>query len=78
MPADLQVILPEGATDVTVDVPFQAEQSRTVRYTYLDSPVMGGRPVLILHKRNVVREHNVPFKVSTGSADLHMLLISSG
>eukprot|EP00611_Tribonema_gayanum_P016968 TRINITY_DN29478_c0_g1_i1.p1 TRINITY_DN29478_c0_g1~~TRINITY_DN29478_c0_g1_i1.p1 ORF type:complete len:475 (-),score=115.55 TRINITY_DN29478_c0_g1_i1:43-1467(-) len=59
----IKVILPEGARDVRADVPFTVETSQTRRHTYLDSPLLGGRPVLIMRKANVVAEHNVKFKV---------------
>jgi hypothetical protein len=57
----LQVILPEGSTDLAAAVPFPVAQSRDVRYTYLDTV---GRPVLVLQKQNVVMEHNQHFQVA--------------
>ncbi|KAG5192039.1 Ribophorin I [Tribonema minus] len=59
----IKVILPEGARDVRADVPFTVETSQTRRHTYLDSPLLGGRLVLIMRKANVVAEHNIKFKV---------------
>ncbi|CAM9253618.1 unnamed protein product, partial [Heterosigma akashiwo] len=60
----VKVILPEGATDIEVRVPFEVEEGRSSRATYLDTPLMGGRPIVTLRKLNVVREHNRPFTVS--------------
>jgi oligosaccharyltransferase complex subunit alpha (ribophorin I) len=60
----VKVILPEGATNVEANLPFEVDaQSRTTRQTYLDTPVFG-RPVLVLQKKNVVAQHNVPFEVT--------------
>ncbi|OQS02629.1 l-threonine ammonia-lyase [Thraustotheca clavata] len=60
----LKIILPEGARNIKVDVPFHVDQqSQTNRQTYLDT-AMVGRPVVILQKKNVVPQHNVPFTVT--------------
>ncbi|CAH0481353.1 unnamed protein product [Peronospora belbahrii] len=60
----VKVILPEGATNVQVKVPFSVDStSRTTRQTYLDTPAIG-RPVVILSKKNVVAAHNKPFEVT--------------
>lgn len=43
--------------------PFEGvSESRTERYTFLDT-LGGGRPVVILKMKNVVKEHNVMLKV---------------
>lgn len=49
-------------------------QSRTSRLTYLDTSFSGGRPVLILKKRNVVAEHIQPIRVSYTFPKAAMLL----
>ncbi|CAI5717472.1 unnamed protein product [Peronospora destructor] len=60
----VKVILPEGATNIQVNVPFLVDRtSKTMRQTYLDTPAIG-RPVVILNKKNVVAAHNVPFEVT--------------
>lgn len=60
----LKVILPEGATNIQWHVPFELDEtSQTKRKTYLDSSLYG-RPVLVLHKKNLVPLHNVPFTVT--------------
>jgi oligosaccharyltransferase complex subunit alpha (ribophorin I) len=57
----VRVILPEGASDIKYDVPFEVDASTTLRYTYLDTI---GRPLLEFRKRNVVPFHNKMFQVS--------------
>jgi len=59
--ARAQVVLPEGATDLKHDLPFSVDASADRKLTYLDS---AGRPVLALHKRNLVPDHNVPLTVT--------------
>ena len=61
---EVKVVLPEGAYDVDVAVPFEVSVSRDRRYTFVDTQLHGGRPVLILEKDNVVKDHNVPFTVT--------------
>jgi oligosaccharyltransferase complex subunit alpha (ribophorin I) len=60
----VKVVLPEGARNISVSVPFDVESSQTRRFTYLDTPFLGGRPVIVLHKQNVVSEHNLNFQVT--------------
>lgn len=60
----LKVILPEGSTNIQVNLPFEVDyQSQTTRQTYLDTPAIG-RPVIVLKKRNLTPLHNVPFEVT--------------
>ncbi|KAI9906421.1 hypothetical protein PsorP6_004775 [Peronosclerospora sorghi] len=60
----VKLILPEGAANVQVNVPFSVDSmSKTTRQTYLDTPLIGRR-VVILDKKNVVAAHNVPFEVT--------------
>eukprot|EP00455_Lapot_gusevi_P048105 TRINITY_DN659_c0_g2_i1.p1 TRINITY_DN659_c0_g2~~TRINITY_DN659_c0_g2_i1.p1 ORF type:complete len:463 (+),score=165.65 TRINITY_DN659_c0_g2_i1:71-1459(+) len=57
----VRVILPEGASSITVVTPFEIEsESRDVHYTYLD---ITGRTVVVLTKSNLVNHHNQPFQV---------------
>jgi len=62
----VKVILPEGAKDIKADIPFEVdEESRSSRLTYLDSAVIGGgRPIVVLRKKNVVSEHDQLFTVT--------------
>jgi oligosaccharyltransferase complex subunit alpha (ribophorin I) len=60
----LQVILPEGCEDIQVSAPYTVDQARTKRYTYLDSELNGGRPVLILRAKNLVPEHDKEVHIS--------------
>mmetsp|Transcript_13654 Transcript_13654/g.18686 ORF Transcript_13654/g.18686 Transcript_13654/m.18686 type:complete len:450 (+) Transcript_13654:22-1371(+) len=66
---EIKVILPEGCSDIKVSVPYEVEQSRTTRFTYLDSDLNGGRPVIILKAKNIVPEHDknvvISYKFST-------------
>ncbi|XP_051121643.1 dolichyl-diphosphooligosaccharide--protein glycosyltransferase subunit 1B [Andrographis paniculata] len=56
----VKVVLPEGSKDPSAEVPFAVEQRLEKKYSYLD---VIGRTVVVLEKRNVVPEHNVPFQV---------------
>jgi oligosaccharyltransferase complex subunit alpha (ribophorin I) len=58
----IKVILPEGAKDITLHVPYSLDkEGRGVHYTYLDTV---GRPVVFLEKSNLVNEHYKFFQVS--------------
>ena len=59
--ANVQVVLPEGASSISAKVPFPVNQSREVKHTYLDT---AGRPVMVLHRTNLVPDHDVPFTVT--------------
>lgn len=65
----LAFVLPEGATDITVETPFP-ETNRTEyrRFTYLDMQV--GRPVITVHASQVVPAHKgnavVTFRMPSG------------
>jgi len=63
--------LPEGATDIDVDVPFEVETTYDHIVTYLD--VSSGRPIVVITKRNLVNDHNQNFKVRYYSPKLMML-----
>uniref|UniRef100_A0A0E0DKE2 Dolichyl-diphosphooligosaccharide--protein glycosyltransferase subunit 1 n=1 Tax=Oryza meridionalis TaxID=40149 RepID=A0A0E0DKE2_9ORYZ len=56
----IKVVLPEGSTSPQAVVPFLMEQYLETSYSYLD---VVGRTTVVLKKRNVVGEHNVPFQV---------------
>lgn len=56
----VKVVLPEGSTDISVDIPFAVKQSYETKLSHLD---MDGRPVTVLEKTNVVLEHNQYFQV---------------
>lgn len=59
----VRVILPEGASDISVKTPFPvSELPRETHYTYLDTK---GRPVVVLAKKNLVPSaHNQHFQVT--------------
>ena len=65
-----QVVLPEGASDLRHELPFPVDVSADKKLTYLDS---AGRPVLVLHKSNLVADHNVPLTITYRTPGLHML-----
>jgi oligosaccharyltransferase complex subunit alpha (ribophorin I) len=65
-----QVVLPEGSTDLKAELPFAAQLSMKQKLSYLDTI---GRPVLVLNKRDVVPEHNVPLDVTYRFSSLAML-----
>ncbi|GJN25903.1 hypothetical protein PR202_gb13789 [Eleusine coracana subsp. coracana] len=56
----VKVVLPEGSKNPQPVVPFLAEQHLETSYSYLD---VVGRTTVVLKKKNVVGEHNVPFQV---------------
>lgn len=58
----VRVIIPEGASNIKVHLPFEVdEESREITKTYLD---IAGRPVVVLRKRNVIRDHDQYFTVT--------------
>lgn len=65
-----QVVLPEGASELKHELPFSADASADKKLTYLDS---AGRPVLVLRKRNLVPDHNVPLSVTYRMPGLHLV-----
>ncbi|KAL6844278.1 hypothetical protein ACP4OV_025951 [Aristida adscensionis] len=56
----IKIVLPEGSKSPQPSVPFLTEQHIETSYSYLD---VVGRPTVVLKKKNVVGEHNVPFQV---------------
>ena len=51
-------------------MPFPVNQTQEVKHTYLDT---SGRPVVVLHKTNLVPDHNVEFTVNYSFFSLLML-----
>jgi oligosaccharyltransferase complex subunit alpha (ribophorin I) len=67
----VRVILPEGASAIESEIPFEHEASPlSHRLTYLDTT---GRPVLEFKKRNVVQFHNKVFQVSYAFPSFYIL-----
>ncbi|KAK1382477.1 Dolichyl-diphosphooligosaccharide--protein glycosyltransferase subunit 1 [Heracleum sosnowskyi] len=56
----VKVVLPEGSKNPSALVSFPVEQNLETSYSYLD---VVGRTVVVLKKKNVVPEHNIPFQV---------------
>ena len=61
---EIKVVLPEGCTDIKVNVPYETSQAWTRRYTFLDTNFNGGRPVLTLKSKNIVEEHEKQIIIS--------------
>ncbi|KAL1416148.1 hypothetical protein MTO96_006415 [Rhipicephalus appendiculatus] len=69
--ATVRIILPEGATDIKLRVPYQVKRLNDQRhYTYLDTI---GRPVIVLEKTNLVEQHIQDFQVHYKFKKLLML-----
>ncbi|KAG8390614.1 hypothetical protein BUALT_Bualt01G0101800 [Buddleja alternifolia] len=66
----VKVVLPEGSKDPSVKVAFAVEQSLEKKYSYLD---VIGRTVVVLEKKNVVPDHNIPFQVHYKFNQIFML-----
>ncbi|GMJ10545.1 OLIGOSACCHARYLTRANSFERASE 1b [Hibiscus trionum] len=66
----LKVVLPEGSSDISAAAPFPIKQWRETKISHLD---IGGRPVVVLEKTNVVPEHNQYFQVYYKFSGLSML-----
>ncbi|XP_062227289.1 dolichyl-diphosphooligosaccharide--protein glycosyltransferase subunit 1B [Phragmites australis] len=66
----IKVVLPEGSKNPQPVVPFLTEQHLETSYSYLD---VVGRTTVVLKKKNVVGEHNVPFQVHYDFNPIFML-----
>ena len=71
---ELKIVLPEGSSNIDVQVPYQHDRSDTIRYTYFDSKWNGGRPVIIIRAGNLVEEHNKQVIVSYSFSKVRMLV----
>jgi oligosaccharyltransferase complex subunit alpha (ribophorin I) len=56
----IRVVLPEGAYDISVEVPFEVELTYEPKYTYLNKE---GRTVVVLRAENVIDALSQPFAV---------------
>jgi len=61
---EVKIILPEGCTEIEATVPYAIEKHESVRYTYLDSKLNGGRTVIKLNAKNIVEEHDEQILIS--------------
>mmetsp|Transcript_5675 Transcript_5675/g.12553 ORF Transcript_5675/g.12553 Transcript_5675/m.12553 type:complete len:602 (+) Transcript_5675:38-1843(+) len=66
----VRVVLPEGSHAIESIVQHAVEKSADVKYTYLD---VSGRPVVVLHMKNVVPEHASKFHVDYAFSSMSML-----
>lgn len=57
----VRVILPEGAKNIKLKTPFGIKRGKDeTHYTYLDTM---GRPVVVMHKQNLVEQHIQDFEL---------------
>jgi oligosaccharyltransferase complex subunit alpha (ribophorin I) len=71
---EIKVVLPEGCSDVKIELPYAVEkQTWTTRFTYLDSVFNGGRKVLTLKASNLVEEFDKKIVVSYSFSRSRML-----
>ena len=68
-----KVVLPEGSSAIQASVPFAVAETRSKKFTYLDTL---GRPVVTLHKANVVPDHSEAFSVTYRLSSLQLLQVS--
>ncbi|KAK8705775.1 hypothetical protein V6N13_049367 [Hibiscus sabdariffa] len=66
----VKVVLPEGSSGILAAAPFPIKQWQETKISHLD---IGGRPVVVLEKTNVVPEHNQYFQVYYKFSGLSML-----
>jgi len=58
------IALPEGAHDVKVICPYDIElEEESKRFTYLDTMIGGGRPLITFRKKNVINLHTESFEI---------------
>ncbi|XP_022300002.2 dolichyl-diphosphooligosaccharide--protein glycosyltransferase subunit 1-like [Crassostrea virginica] len=57
----LKIILPEGAKNMRFEAPYNVQQGENqLHFTYLDTT---GRPVVVIHKSNLVEQHIQDFQL---------------
>ncbi|XP_020675975.1 dolichyl-diphosphooligosaccharide--protein glycosyltransferase subunit 1B [Dendrobium catenatum] len=66
----IKVVLPEGSKSPSAVLPFGADQYLEKTFSYLD---VVGRTTVVIKKKNVVPEHNVPFQVYYNFNPIFML-----
>lgn len=71
---EIKVVLPEGCSDVSLEVPYAYDRKDRIRFTYLDSELNGGRKVLIISAKNLVEEHDGEIVVSYAFSRTRMLV----
>lgn len=56
---EIKVILPEGCSDIDVNVPYKIDEEESGRrFTFLDSQLNGGRSVITMRASNIVEDHD--------------------
>ena len=71
---EIKVVLPEGCSNIKIKSPNGVEQSWSKRFTYLDTELNGGRPVITLRAKNVVEEHNEDIRITYTFSRSRMLV----
>jgi len=72
---EIKVVLPEGASEIDVQLPYEvSERVDTRRFTYFDSTVNGGRPVITIRAHNVVENHSDQVTISYNFTKSRMLV----
>lgn len=70
--AIIRIVLPEGSHSIDLDLPYEATRlPDSLHYTYLDTI---GRPVITIHKTNLVEDHIEPFELRYVFPKMFMLL----
>lgn len=69
--ATVKIILPEGATDFTLKLPYDIQRKPDEKhFSYLDTI---GRPVIVLEKSNLVDWHIQPVEISYSFKPIYLL-----
>ena len=67
----MEVVLPEGAKNIKVDVPFPVDSiTEAKHYSYLDTT---GRPKIVIRARNVVPDNQVDIQIGYDFSSLNLL-----
>lgn len=70
--AIIRIVLPEGSHSIDLNLPYEATRlPDSLHYTYLDTI---GRPVITIHKMNLVEDHIEPFELRYVFPKMFMLL----
>ena len=69
--AEIKIVLPEGASDIQVNVPYShCRKADALHYTFLD---ISGRPIVTLAKDNLVEDHIQDFELTYSYNSIFLL-----
>lgn len=71
---EIKIILPEGCNDINIDVPYPHDRSDSRRFTFLDSELNGGRPVITIKTTNAVQEHDQQITITYSLSPYRMVV----